>query len=198
MKECYNKIEIQTGVPLHHVRGIDNFREKIGEEVEEFMKFSRGKAQKAQLRELNVVQPKEFLLTASKATITITNYLGGKYYLTVDELQISSDIAILCEGKHSKNALLPSRSDIKDGLLKLILFSNLSNVNIGALVYNAHPILSLTSNKLKGKILSDDSLTEIEAFFENNRFSARQKAFLWLLFEEAKANNFIVKISGTE
>lgn len=198
VKECYTQIEIDTGIQLHNVKGIDNFRKKIGEEVEEFMAFSRGKALKAQLREWKVIQPKEFLLSASKATITISNYLGGKYYLTVDELQIDLDAAILCEGKHSKNALLPSKSDIKDGLLKMILFSNLSNVKIGENVYKAYPMLALTSNRLKGSVLSNDTLITRETFFEKNRFSTRQKAFLWLLFEEANMNNFIVKISGVE
>ena len=116
----------------------------------------------------------------------------------MDELQIETNLAILCEGKHSEKSLLPSKSDIKDGLLKLILFSNLLTVSIDEVVYETRSILSLTSSKLKGRILSNDTLTLIEAFFSNNRFSIQQKAFLTLLFEEANINNFIIKISGVE
>jgi hypothetical protein len=34
---------------------------------------------------------------------------------------IENDIVFLIEGKHSANSILPSKGDIKDGLLKMIL-----------------------------------------------------------------------------
>jgi len=70
---------------------------------------------------MQTVQPKEVLSTLTKATITIENYLGGKYYFTTDEIKIEGENIYLIEGKHSKSALLPSNGDIKDGLLKMIL-----------------------------------------------------------------------------
>jgi hypothetical protein len=112
-KECYERIEKQTGVSLHNFSGLDNFNTKIGKSVEQFMQFSREKAQKAQEREIVTTQPKESLSTLTKAKITITNYLGGQYFFTVDEVEIKNDTVFLIEGKHSKNALLPSVGDIK-------------------------------------------------------------------------------------
>lgn len=42
--KSYSKIEKDTGVKLHGVEGIEKFKYKIGNDVIEFMKFSREKA----------------------------------------------------------------------------------------------------------------------------------------------------------
>ncbi len=47
---------------------------------------------------------KEALATLTKAKITITNYLGGQYFLTVDEIRIDKKDLYLIEGKHSKSS----------------------------------------------------------------------------------------------
>ncbi|MDR1698640.1 MAG: hypothetical protein LBR75_02290, partial [Prevotellaceae bacterium] len=129
-KACYSEIENNLGVKLHNLNGLDSFKEKIGKEVETFMQFSREKAEKAQAREMLTTQPKESLSTLTKAKITITNYLGGQYFFTVDEILIENDTVYLIEGKHSANSILPSKGDIKDGLLKMILYSNLCEVEV--------------------------------------------------------------------
>lgn len=118
VKSAYLKIEKLTKVALHNISGIDNFKEKIGQDASLFMQFSREKAQKAQAREFVILQPKESLSTLSKAKakITITNYLGGQYFFTVDEIEIAKETIYLIEGKHSKNSILPSKGDIKDRL----------------------------------------------------------------------------------
>ncbi|OEG69275.1 hypothetical protein ATZ36_10460 [Candidatus Endomicrobiellum trichonymphae] len=86
------------------------------------MEFSREKAKKAQVREYKTIQPKESLNnTLSKAKITISNYLGGKYFFTVDEVVQNKNIVKLVESKHSRNSVLPGESDIKDGLVIMIL-----------------------------------------------------------------------------
>lgn len=89
-KSAYKNIEKITKVPLHNISGIDNFKDKIGQDVELFMEFSRGKAKKAQAREFVTQQPKESLSTLSKAKITITNYLGGQYFFTFEQVLIRS------------------------------------------------------------------------------------------------------------
>ncbi len=43
------------------------------------------------------MQSKEFLPNNSKVIITISNYLGGKYYLRGNELKIDSETATLWE-----------------------------------------------------------------------------------------------------
>lgn len=194
VKTSYANIEQKTKVKLHNPSGLDNFKEKIGKDVSLFMAFSRDKAQKAQLREFVTLQPKESLSTLSKAKVTITNYLGGQYFLTVDEIKISSTKISLIEGKHSKNALLPSKGDIKDGLLKMILYCNLSEVTANGKKIKSEAILNLTSSKLNGAIASTSSKKEITQFFSENSFSNLQIKLVETIFSEAQQNNFIIQI----
>ena len=194
VKSSYAAIEASTGVKLHGANGLDNFKQKIGKDVSLFMAFSRGKAEKAQLREFVTLQPKESLSTLSKAKITISNYLGGQYFLTVDEILLTDDKVNLIEGKHSKNAILPSKGDIKDGLLKMILYSNLSEVTVNEKNVKSEAVLCLTSAKLNGAISSASDEKETADFFAENNFSAAQKLLVETVFAEAKHNNFSVKI----
>ncbi len=194
VKIFYTKIEKTTGVKLHNSNGLDNFKEKIGKEVSLFMSFSRGKAEKAQAREFVTFQPKESLATLSKAKVTITNYLGGQYFLTVDEILLSKDNVSLIEGKHTKNSILPSKGDIKDGLLKMILYCNLSEVTVNEQNIKSEAILCLTSSKLKGAITSSSNKKELSYFFNENGFSVSQKELIETIINEANQNNFIVKV----
>ncbi|GHT17474.1 hypothetical protein FACS1894189_3400 [Planctomycetales bacterium] len=189
-KKAYAKIEIKTGVKLHGFEGL----EKIGNDRTSFMAFSRDKAQKAQSREYVTVQPKESLSTASKAKITITNYLGGQYFFTVDEISYTKHKINLIEGKHSKKVILPSRGDIKDGLLKMILFSNLSDVTANDKKVESNAVLCLTSKFLKGEIDSSMAEKEVDTFLVKNKFSKVRTRLIKAVFGEARQNNFIVKI----
>jgi len=197
VKTYYTTIEKSTGVKLHGFSGLDNFKNKIGKDVSQFMQFSRAKAEKAQSREFVTVQPKENLSTLTKAKITITNYLGGQYFFTVDEIRISETLSLI-EGKHSVNSVLPSKGDIKDGLLKMILYSNLSDIKVNGKNIKSDPVLELTSTKLKGAINSKLSTKEIETFFATNNFNTVQKNFVFLLFAETKSNNFTVNIKQSK
>jgi len=190
----YKKIEMKTKVPLHGIKGLQNFQTKIGEDVSMFVEFSRDKALKAQSREIITKQPKENLSTLSKAKITITNYLGENYFFTVDEILAREDTLFLLEGKHSANSLLPSKSDIKDGLLKMILYCNLVETKIDGKEVECRPILELTSAKLKGQISSNSSEKEKSDFFMCNIFSEGQIQIIKNLFEEATNNHFTVNI----
>ncbi|MCB0514912.1 MAG: hypothetical protein R2798_14550 [Chitinophagales bacterium] len=194
VKSSYLIIEQTTKVKLHNPNGLDNFKEKIGRDVSLFMAFSRDKAQKAQSREFVTQQRKESLSTLSKTKVTITNYLGGQYFLTVDEIKITPIKVSLIEGKHSKNALLPSKGDIKDGLLKLILYSNLSEVTANGKKTKSEAVLNLTSSKLKGAITSSSTKKDIANFFTENNFSTQQIKLVETIFAEAEQNNFIIQI----
>ena len=105
VKSFYAEIEKSSGVKLHNPNGLNNFKEKIGKDVSLFMAFSRGKAEKAQSREFVTLQPKESLSTLSKAKVTISNYLGGQYFLTVDEI-------LLTEEDRKSTRLNSSHSDL--------------------------------------------------------------------------------------
>lgn len=189
-KTSYNTIGKQLAVEFHNEQGIDKFAKQFNNGVKDFMKTSRLKAEEAQNREVQTVQPKEALSTLTKATITIENYLGGKYYFTTDEIRIEKDKIYLIESKHSKNSILPSIGDIKDGLLKMILYTNLKNVSINDNNYTAIPVLKLTSSKLP----TDISKSEIET---NTVLNKSQKEILNKLFVEANENGFELIIEKT-
>ncbi len=194
VKSSYSKIQETTGVKLHNFDGIDNFKNKIGSDVSLFMQFSRDKAEQAQSREFVTTQPKENLGSLSKAKITITNFLGGQYFFTVDEVLIESNTVNLIESKHSIKSILPSRGDIKDGLLKMILYCNLTEVTVNSEKMNCKSVLKLTSLKIIGKVTSDATQEDIENFVSKNKLSVSNKKLLRLLFDEAKTNYFTVYI----
>ncbi|MDP2303224.1 MAG: hypothetical protein Q8N03_12465 [Ignavibacteria bacterium] len=196
VQEAYTRLEKELQVKFHNSQGIVRFKDQFQKGVAEFMTASRNKAREAQNREIQTIQPKEFLSTSTKATITIENYLGGKYYFTTDEISLSDKNLCLIEGKHSGNSKLPSIGDIKDGLLKMVLYCNLTDVKINDSVYTPKPVLRLTSTNILGKITSLSLASEIEEFKSRVGFSKNSKEFIDKLFSEANTNNFEVIIEG--
>jgi len=174
--ESYEKISKKTRVAMHSRTTAERRIKQLQGDKEEFMNLSRQLAEMAQRREGVTIQPKEHL-SGVKGIITIQNYLGGFYYFTSDEIEVKGRDVYLIEGKHSRGTL-PSIGDIKDGLIKMILFTNLEDVKIGSKNYNAKPVLKLT----------------IENHFDPAQLRASQKNDLELLEKEAKTNGFEVRI----
>lgn len=193
---AYEQISLKTGILLHSAEGLRKFAAVVEESLEAFQKSSRQKALGAQRREFATLQPKELLATATKAKITITNFLGGKYYFTVDEIKIENGIAELIESKHSNSSNLPSLSDIKDGLVKMMLYSNLENVTVDNVRHIHRSVLQLTGNALVSSITSENEQKEQNSFFQMNNFNARQILLTQNLFAEARQNNFVVRIGN--
>ena len=164
---------------MHSFDSAQNRIQELLESKENFMNLSRDLAQKAQAREKTTIQPKE-QLDGTKATLTIKNYLGGYYYFTCDEAKLFKNSICLIEAKHSKESIIPSTEDIKDGLIKMILFSNLKEVKVRGKEYIPLPILKLTSNKL----------------FSIDKLSSSRIALLKLLLKESVINKFKVLING--
>lgn len=179
--QSYDKISRNLRIKMHSRESAEKRIEKLLEDKNVFMDLSRELAEKAQKRESITKQPKE-KLSGIKATLTIKNYLGGLYYFTVDEFEIKGDNLYLIEGKHTKDKNLPSLNDIKDGLLKMILFTNLEDVKVGNKDYVPMPILKLTTKQ----------------GFRLEFLNEQQHKFLNLLREEAKINNFRILINGKE
>ncbi|MEJ5315216.1 MAG: hypothetical protein WHS45_12645 [Anaerolinea sp.] len=144
--EAYRSISEKTGVRMHSFESVERRISLFLAGRETFISFSRRMAQKAQDRESRTSQPKENL-QGKKAKITIRNYLGGAYYFTCDEVEVLDNRLLLIEGKHSRDGHLPSLSDIKDGLLKMILYTNLEEVYLEGLQYVPQPVLKLTTGQ---------------------------------------------------
>ena len=169
----YDAISENLGVKLHARQNVEKRIMELLEDKNDFMNFSRMLAQQAQKREQQTIQPKEFIL-GTKATLTIQNYLGGYYYFTADEAKVEGKDIFLIEAKNSKTSSLPSISDIKDGLLKMILFTNLEDLMLDGVVYNPVAVLKLTEANQ----------------FNENKLSYTKKKTLDLLRKEAEINNF--------
>jgi hypothetical protein len=185
----YKNISNKLAVEMHDVSNIQKFKNKILEERNSFMKLSRNKAKQAQNRESLTIQPKEALSSGEKMTIEIENYLGGNYYLTVDDV-IIKDKYYLMESKHTNSGLLPALDDIKDGLLKMFIFSNIDELKTKEGSVNFKPVLRLTSEKLQGKIEENSSEKSLSSFFICNNFNESQKTLIKTLIKEANMNNF--------
>lgn len=176
--KAYDRISKKLKVNMHSKHLAEKRIKELLKGKDEFMKLSRDLAKKAQKRESFTIQPKE-KLTGEKAILTIKNYLGGYYFFTVDEVNINKKNIYLIEGKHSKTSSLPSLEDIKDGLLKMILFTNLEDVRINNKRYTPTSILKLTTEK----------------GFKVEYLNKNQKEILNLLRTEAKSNKFKISIS---
>lgn len=169
--DAYRKISINNKIELHSIDTLIKKIDTIISSAEGFKEQSRNIAKRAQEREVDTIQPKENITIGEKAKVTITNYIGGMYYFTADESWIDNNTIFLAECKHTKNGFLPSESDIKDGLIKMVLFSNLSKVYVNDIELEHTAVLKLTggdfnpsnldSNKLAGKILRE---AEINGF----------------------------------
>ena len=70
--------------------------------------------------------------------------------------------------------------DVKDGVLKMIIFSNLDSVSVGGIRYNSIPTLKLTT-------ASQVSYKGLEA---------RSRAIMDDIRREAKVNNFKILFNG--
>lgn len=196
-KTAYAEISKQTKTYLHDSTALDELI-KVAETPEKFLEFSRTKAQNAQSREFETLQPKEALSSDTKAKVTINNALFGKYFFTCDETLIQGKTLYLIEAKHSQRAKFPSKNDIKDGLVKMMLYTNLSNVKVGKNPFNLRVQIRLTSNQLKGSINSDAKTEEIEKFFTENNFVLKDKEFFKKLFAEARENKFTIILEHAE
>ena len=143
--QSYANISKELKIEMHSVKYSLGRIEVLFKGKGAFMDSSRKRAEEAQSREILTIQPKE-KLSGAKARITIKNYLGGNYYFTVDEAIIKEKNLYLIEGKHTRDSNLPAVGDIKDGLLKMILYTNLVDVNIfNVEKYTTVPVLKLTT-----------------------------------------------------
>jgi hypothetical protein len=202
-KHHYAKIEINTGVAMHSLSGINKRIKLILKDKNEFMNLSRNLSKTAQYREIQTIQPKEKITSGIKAMVNITNYLGGTYYLTCDETEIIGNNINIIEAKHTKNGILPSIDDIKEGFIKMILFTNLKDVSVDGIQLNPVPVLKLTAGNTA--LSTDNKLESFGNFslrtttttrmqnaqhFSETCSDYRTSPLLKDVIREAKINNF--------
>ncbi len=178
---AYIKISKNLGIEMHSEKTARQRIQKILKGRESFMFLSRELAKGAQNRERLTLQPKE-KISGGKGTLTIKNYLGGFYFLTSDEIEIKGNNIFLIESKHSKKSILPSISDIKDGLVRMILFSSLKEVKVDEKEYLPHAVLKLTTDRN----------------FSPDKLTPQNMITLKFLKKESKVNNFKVILNSND
>lgn len=135
---------------------------------------------------------KESVGIGEKTKIEIENYLGGYYYFTIDDVLDKNNILYLIESKHSKNSILPSNDDIKDGLLKLMLYNNLCEIRDLKTKRDFKIVLRLTSNTLKSNV--DLPNNNLESFIKSNKLNKKQIEIIYKLNSECERNEFYIWI----
>lgn len=188
--DSYENISKSTGVRVHNRNLQEQYLATVMRDFLNFRDISLRGSRGASVREIQTSHGYEYLSDGLKATFEINNYLGGTYYLTADEVVQEGNIYVIQEAKNSTKGFLPGLSDIKDGLFKLILFSNLHTLKLDTVPVEFRSRLKLTGNKVRG-VLSmpcDDSV--LDRFFEQNRgmCTAREIVITRKMNQEASNN----------
>lgn len=195
--ECYKKISKNQNVRMHsfenHLKRLDEFKVNNKFDIEKFKEVMNKRSREAQHRETQTIHDLESLGEGVNGKFYIKNYLGGIYYLTCDEVFVESGEFVIQESKNTSRGKLPNLSDIKDGLFKLILFSNLEVLKYKDDEVKFKTRLKLTGN-LKGELLLPTDSSNITAFVNLNRLKDNVHKRIFELNKEAFTNNIDIHI----
>ena len=188
--DSYIAISDRTNIKIHSHSSMEKYLQAINEDFETFKSLSLRGSQDASRREALTSHRLEYLTNGMKATFCIKNYLGGDYYLTPDEIFPVEEGYIIQESKNSTKKALPDLSDIQDGLFKLILYSNISSLNLNGQQVNFSVRLKLTGRNIREQIILPCILEELEKFLNINGeiFNTREKSTIRTLLIEAQRN----------
>jgi hypothetical protein len=177
---AYKKIEADTKIPLHSPVSAKKHFYDISQSSSNFISISRSRAEISAKSEQQTIHDLE-KLSGQKSLLVIKNYLGGEYYLTVDEVHFLPDNTIqLVEAKNTTDPskFFTSMLDIKDAIFKMILLTNLKNVFVDGVEFKHESIVKLTSTKK----------------FDIINLSVNKQDIYNKLLIEGKVNNFSLAI----
>ena len=198
--ESYQRISKNENVLMHkaqdHLNTLEDFKVNNQFSLETFKRVTLSRSQRAALRETVTVHKLESLGKGEKSIFSITNYQGGEYYLSPDGIYWENDQLVIQESKNTSQKKFPSTSDIKDGLFKLILFTNIERVRVDDRT-NVPFItrLKLTGNHT-GHLFLPNATNQISHFCQQNRLSSAHQKTIRLLNQEADMNDFQIWITG--
>lgn len=199
----YAEIANQTGVKVHDPAKQQPYIQKLLQDFENFKEISLRGSKGASSREAQTEHDLEYLSDGAKATFEIKNYLGGIYYLTADEVIFNRETAsfIIQESKNSSKGFLPGLSDIKDGLFKLILYSNLHRLELNGEQVEFTSRLKLTGKKVVGSLNLPCEQSVLDEFLEKNKnhTSEPERSTMLQLNQEAMHNKKLeIQISSNQ
>ncbi len=189
----YKKISQERSVAVHspknHLQTLEKFKADGRFSLTRFKEATLPRSYEAAHRESLTTHVLESLEENTKGIFGISNYLGGQYYLTADEVYWENDQLIIQESKNSSKGKLPSEDDIKDGLFKRILFANMEEVAVD----ERTNIQFVTRLKLTGDLIGSLFLPcvtdDIFGFCAENRLTQTYQKRLISLNQEAGQNN---------
>jgi hypothetical protein len=196
---AYEIISTKTKVLVHPRIPKIEYLEKVKQDYQQFKDVSLKGSKGAALRESKTKHILEYLEDGEKSVFWIENYLGGVYYLTTDEVLRQRGKYIIQESKNTTRKFLPSLSDIKDGLFKLILFANLDALKVGGLKVSFSTCLKLTGQGINGEIEFPCTEKALDKFILANKskITKGQKSLLRKLSQETAQNrNLSIVIKG--
>jgi hypothetical protein len=187
----YEKISQEKCINVHsksgHIKTLEKFNINNKFSLDKFKDVTLPNSLDAARRESLTNHKLEYLTDGTKGIFTISNYLGGHYYLTIDEIYQENNFFILQESKNSSRSKLPALDDIKDGLFKLILFSNLETLFVGDEQINFIARLKITGMLIGSLSLPADDLS-IQNFCLTNKLRQSQSKIIISLNQEATVN----------
>lgn len=190
--DSYKNISSAQNVKLHsiskHLEVLNNFKNNDNFSIQSFKDYTLTISLAAAHRESKTKHKLEYLSDGYKGVFSISNYLGGMYYLTSDEVYQQGKIFTIQESKNSSSRQMPSEDDIKDGLFKLILFSNLEYLYLGDNQVEFTTRLKLTG-KVNGSLHLPNETAVIAEFCHNNSFKKNQVKIVQSLNLETKQNS---------
>jgi len=199
--ESYERISKENKVKLHsaenHRKRLLKFKKNGKFNLDVFKEYTLQRSKEARMREIKTIHELESLSEGNKAIFNVYNYLGGIYYLTADEVFLENDVFVIQESKNSSTSKLTSKDDIKDGLFKLILYSNMEKLEYNNKKVEFKTRLKLTGN-IQGNLLLPNSKEDIRFFIDQNQFKKNQKEIIYRLNDESKINNLEIHIGPNQ
>lgn len=190
--ESYRQIAQQHSVEMHsfdrQIKYLERCKSEGKFDLDTFKAITLKRSLRAAQRETGVSHRLEKIGRGSKAVLSISNYLGGIYHLAPDAIYAEGDTLIIQESKNSsKGEKLPSETDIKDGLFKLILYCNLHQLILDNQEVIFRPRLTITGN-LVGQLSLPSERNALAVFCHANGLAERQSRLVELLNMEAMEN----------
>jgi hypothetical protein len=190
--ESYRRIADRERVELHsfddHLKVLEGFKRGGLFHLDAFRDATLPRSHSAALRESVTSHEFERLEDGSKHLLDISNYLGGRYFLSPDEIYMADDALIIQESKNSvSKRRLPSIGDIKDGLFKAILYSSISELKLDKEPIPFRVQLKLTGG-FSGRLVLPTGVELVQTFCSANRFTPRQTNLIVGLNREAAIN----------
>ena len=190
---AYEEISWKKKVKLHdsqgHLKALKKFKTDDLFNITALRETSLPLSYKAAHRESLTTHDLESLSENAKGIFSISNYLGGEYHLTADEVYWEKKHLVIQESKNSSTGKLPSEDDIKDGLFKLILFANMEQVAISDRTNIPFIARLKLTGGLIGTLFLPCGIEDIFTFCRKNHLTHRQQKAITSLNQEAREND---------